>query len=92
MSYSPNEIEVFRFCFQLISEGCKSSFEAERYLRVKFWWITHLDAERFVKRFWRERSKIEEVLGQYISTNDIQNDNSLSQISGATGDPCCETS
>ena len=73
MDYTPRDLDVFRFCFQLIADGCKSSFEAERALRVKFWWVTHLEAERLVKRFSRERSKIEEVLGLRASTAEIQN-------------------
>ena len=73
MNYTPRDLEVFRFCFQLIADGCKNSFEAERALRVKFWWASHLEAERLVKRFWRERSKIEEVLGLRLSTPEIQN-------------------
>lgn len=92
MNYSPRELEVFRFCFQLIEEGCKSSFEAEKALRAKFWWITHLEAERFVKRFCRERSKIEEILGLEDCTTEPQNVRNLSQSSFATGDPCYETS
>jgi len=84
MDYTPRDLEVFRFCFQLVAEGCKNSFEAERALRVKFWWASHLDAERLVKRFWRERSKIEEALGLRLSTPEIQNVK-------APGDPCCAT-
>ncbi len=84
MDYTPRELEVFRYCFQLIADGCKTSFEAERALRVKFWWVTHLDAERLLKRFWRERSKIEGVLGLRARTSEIQNVK-------ASGDPCCAT-
>jgi hypothetical protein len=84
MNYTPRDLEVFRFCFQLIADGCKNSFEAERALRVKFWWASHLDAERLVKRFWRERSKIEEVLGLHLSTPEIQNVK-------AYRDSCCAT-
>jgi hypothetical protein len=84
MDYTPRDLEVFRFCFQLIADGCKNSFEAERALRVKFWWASHLDAERLVKRFWRERSKIEEVLGLRLSTPEIQNVK-------ASRDSCCAT-
>lgn len=73
MDYTPRDLDVFRFCFQLIADGCKNSFEAERALRVKFWWVTHLEAERLVKRFSRERSKIEEVLRLRASTAEIQN-------------------
>lgn len=91
MDYTPRELEVFRFCFQLIADGCKTSFEAERALRVKFWWVTHLEAERLVKRFWRERSKIEEVLGLRAITAEIQNVRNLSQDTLAAGDPCCAT-
>jgi hypothetical protein len=91
MDYTPRELEVFRYCFQLIADGCKSSFEAERALRVKFWWATHLDAERLLKRFWRERSKIEGVLGLRARTSEIQNVRNLSQSTLAPGDPCCAT-
>jgi hypothetical protein len=84
MNYTPRDLEVFRFCFQLITDGCKNSFEAERALRVKFWWASHLDAERLVKRFWRERSKIEEVLGLRLRTPEIQNVK-------VPGETCCAT-
>ena len=73
MDYTPRDLEVFRYCFQLIAGGCKNSFEAERALRVKFWWVTHLEAERLLKRFWRERSKIEEALRLRVGTTEIQN-------------------
>jgi hypothetical protein len=82
MNYTPRDLEVFRFCFELIAGGCKNSFEAERALRIKFWWASHLEAERLVKRFWRERSKIEEVLGLRLSTPEIQNVK-------ASRDSCC---
>lgn len=90
--YSPRELEVFRFCFQLLADGCKSSFDAERALRRTFWWVTNLDAERFVKRFCRERSKIEEALGYWNGTTEIQNVHNLSQGTLAPGDPCCSSS
>ena len=73
MDYTPRDLEIFRFCFQLIADGCKNSFEAERALRVKFWWVTHLEAERLVKRFSRERSKIEEALRLRVGTTETQN-------------------
>ena len=72
MDYTPRDLEVFRYCFQLIADGCKNSFEAERALRVKFWWVTHLEAERLVKRFSRERSKIEEALRLRVGTTEAQ--------------------
>ena len=84
MDYTPRDLEVFRFCFDLIANGCKNSFEAERALRVKFWWASHLDAERLVKRFWRERSKIEGVLGLQLSTPELKNVK-------ASGETCCAT-
>jgi hypothetical protein len=73
MDYTDRDLEVFRYCFQLIADGCKNSFEAERALRVKFWWVTHLEAERLVKRFSRERSKIEEALRLRVGTTETQN-------------------
>jgi hypothetical protein len=91
--YTPNELEVFRYCFKLLSEGCKTSFEAERALRKKFWWVTHFDSERLVKRFWKERHKIEEVLTE-IDCNEIQNVQTynVSQGGAECRDPCCSPS
>jgi hypothetical protein len=84
MDYTPRDLEVFRFCFDLIASGCKTSFEAERALRVKFWWASHLDSERLVKRFLRERSKIEGVLGLEARTPELKNVK-------ASRDSCCAT-
>lgn len=89
--YTEKEVEVFRYCLQLLSKGCKSSFEAEQELYKKFWWISRLGAEQLVRRFWQERHKIEELLiGSDCNTN-VKNYN-VPQSPTECGDPSCPSS
>jgi hypothetical protein len=62
--YTNNELEVFITCSLLISEGYTTSFELEKELYKRFWWITRISAERLVKQFYQNRRKIEEELNQ----------------------------
>ena len=64
MAYTAQELDVFKYCFTLLAEGCKTSHEAEKALYKAFHWMTPLDAQRLVKLWIRDRQKIDETLRQ----------------------------
>jgi hypothetical protein len=64
MTYTSQELEVFKYCFTLLAEGCKTSHEAEKALYKAFHWMTPLEAQRFIKVWIRDRQKIDETLRQ----------------------------
>jgi hypothetical protein len=47
---------------EIIPSECKTSFEAEKALLKKFWWVSPLQSEKIVKEWIRNKKKIETKL------------------------------
>lgn len=60
--WSDEELEVFKYCFQRVEEGCKTSTEMEGDIRKKIWWVTATTAYRLVRVWFRNRQDIRDIL------------------------------
>ena len=60
--WSNEDLAVFKYCFQRLEEGCKTSSEMEEDIRKKFWWVTTTSAYRLVRVWFRNREDIRSIL------------------------------
>jgi len=72
--YTHEQLEVFRLCFKLKAEGCKTGSEAERAVYRQFWNLSFSQIHTLVKHWFFNREKIEHLL----------NTESITHIGGTT--------
>ncbi len=66
MDLSPRDLEVYAYLKNLVdTKACKSSSEAEKMLRTKFWHVSMMNSYTYVQRYFRYREKIESQLAVY---------------------------
>jgi hypothetical protein len=60
--WSTEDLTVFKYCFQRLEEGCKTSSEMEEDVRKKFWWVTTTSAYRLVRVWFRNRAELRSII------------------------------
>ncbi len=74
MAYTDEELQIFAHCFKLLDDGCTMSSQMEKALVHKFWWISNTSAYLIVRKWFRNREKIEEILAQQNLYNHSNNE------------------
>ena len=71
-SYTNEELAVFRECFILLKEGCKTSTDAEKILSRKFYDMSRTTIYKLVKHWFYNREKIDQILKEQICHTTIE--------------------